>query len=188
MFRLLLIILFVAGSAHAEVRLPAIISDNMVLQQNAKVRIWGNANAGERVIVTFAKRTSHAVADTQGHWQVFIGPFKAGGPFELTVKGENLVTIKNVLVGEVWVCSGQSNMEWPLINTVDGDQAVAQANYPQIRLFTVTHQTAATPLNDLQGRWVVTSPDEAAQFSAVGYFFGRELHRELKVPVGLIDS
>lgn len=181
-------ILIVAASAHGEVRLPAIISDNMVLQQNTRVRIWGNANAGEHVTVTFDKKSSSAVADAQGRWQLFIGPLKPGGPFELIVKGDNLLTIKNVLVGEVWLCSGQSNMEWPLVNTVNGKETVAQATHPEIRLFTVTHQTAASPLNDLQGRWVVTTPDEAAQFSAVGYFFGRELHTQLKVPVGLIDS
>ena len=181
-------ILIIAPSAHAEVRLPAIISDNMVLQQNTKVRIWGNANAGEHVTVTFDKKSAHAVADAQGRWQLFLGPLKPGGPFELIVKGDNLLTIKNVLVGEVWLCSGQSNMEWPLVNTVNGKEAVSQANHPEIRLFTVVHQTSPSPLSDLQGRWVVTTPDEAAQFSAVGYFFGRELHTQLKVPVGLIDS
>jgi sialate O-acetylesterase len=184
----LLFILIVAASAHGEVRLPAIIGDNMVLQQDTKVRIWGSASAGEHVTVTFARKSSQAVADAQGRWQLFIGPFKAGGPFELTVKGDNVVTIKNVLVGEVWICSGQSNMEWPLVNTVDGDHTVAQANYPEIRLFTVVHQTAASPLADVQGHWVVTTPDEAAHFSAVGYFFGRELHQQLRVPVGLIHT
>jgi sialate O-acetylesterase len=188
--RLILPLLIVAftGVVRAEVRLPSIIGDNMMLQQGRKVRIWGNASAGEQVTVTFDKKSSHIVADAQGRWQVWIGPLKAGGPFELTVKGTNVLTIKNVLVGEVWVCSGQSNMEWPLVNTVDGAEAVKQANHPQIRLFTVTHQTSAEPLTDLQGHWVVTTPDEAAQFSAVGYFFGRELYQRLKVPIGLIDS
>jgi len=119
-------VLVVAISAHAEVRLPAIISDNLVLQQGTKVRIWGNANAGEHVAVTFDKKTSNITADAQGRWQVLIGPFKAGGPYELTVKGDNVLTIKNVLVGEVWLCSGQSNMEWPLVNTTGGAEAVAQ--------------------------------------------------------------
>jgi sialate O-acetylesterase len=181
-------ILLVAISAHGEVRLPAILGDNMVLQQGTKVRIWGNANAGEHLTVTFDKKSSQATADANGRWQLFIGPLRAGGPFELTVKGDNVLNVKNVLVGEVWICSGQSNMEWPLVNTVGGDQAVAQANYPQIRLFRVEHNTAASPLTDVQGHWVVTTPNEAAHFSAVGYFFGRELHQQLKVPVGLINS
>lgn len=184
----MLFFFFVAANAYGEVRLPAIISDNMVLQQETKVRIWGSANPGERVTVTLDKKHASAVADAQGRWQLFIGPLKAGGPFELTVKGENVLSIKNVLVGEVWVCSGQSNMEWPVANTFDAEKTVAQANQPQIRLFTVVHQTAASPQSDVQGRWVVTTPDDVAQFSAVGYFFGRELHQQLKVPVGLINS
>ena len=186
---MLLLVLVLAGVVRAEVRLPAIISDNMVLQRGMKVRIWGNADAGEHLTVTFDRKSSSAVADAQGRWQVSIGPFKTGRPSELTVKGDKQVlTIKNVLVGEVWLCSGQSNMEWPLVNTVGGAETVAQANYPEIRLFTVEHQTAVSPLTDVQGHWVVTTPDEAAHFSAVGYFFGRELHQRLKLPIGLIDS
>ncbi len=183
----LLILVFV-GVARAEVKLPAIIGDNMVLQQGVKVRIWGNANAGEHVTVTFDKKSASTVADAQGRWQVWLGPLNKGGPSELTVKGDNVLTIKNVLVGEVWLCSGQSNMEWPLVNTIGGAETVAQANYPDIRLFRVEHQTSATPLTDVQGHWVVTTPEEAANFSAVGYFFGRELYQHLKVPIGLIHS
>src|SRR5678815_2197049 len=105
-----------------------------------------------------------------------------------TITGSNTLTIRNVLAGEVWLCSGQSNMEWPLINTIGGADTVAHANYPEIRLFTVTKNTSSTPLADLEGHWVVTTPDEAAHFSAVGYFFGRELYQHLKVPIGLINS
>ncbi|HKG59349.1 MAG TPA: sialate O-acetylesterase [Pyrinomonadaceae bacterium] len=179
---------FIAASANGAVRLPAIISDNMVLQQGIKVRIWGSANAGEHVAVTFDKKTSSIIADKQGRWHVLLGPFKAGGPFELTVKGDNVLTVKNVLVGEVWLCSGQSNMEWPLLNTTNGAETVAQASNSEIRLFTVEKHTAASPLADVEGHWVVTTPDEAAHFSAVGYFFGRELYQHLKVPIGLIHS
>ena len=183
-----LLILLFACAVHAEVRLPAIVSDNMVLQQGTKVRIWGNATAGERVIVTFQNKSSEAVADVQGRWQVFIGPLKSSGPAELIVKGTNTLTIKNVLVGEVWLCSGQSNMEWPLANTIGATETLAQANYPEIRMFRVEHHTSAEPLADLEGHWIVTTPDEAAHFTAVGYFFGRELYQRLKVPIGLINS
>ncbi len=183
-----ILVLMVFSVVNAEVRLPAIIGDNMVLQQGVKVRIWGNARPGERVIVTVKDKSASTVADPQGHWQVWLDPLKAGGPLELTVKGDNVLTIKNVLAGEVWLCSGQSNMEWPLVNTVGGAEAVAQANYPEIRLFTVTKNTSTTPLADLEGHWVVTTPDAAAHFSAVGYFFGRELYQQLKVPIGLINS
>jgi sialate O-acetylesterase len=183
-----LIIVSVSSAVYADVRLPAIIGDNMVLQQDTKVRIWGNANPGEQVVVTLQDKSSRTVADKQGRWEIWLPPLKAGGPLELSVKGNNALTIKNVLVGEVWVCSGQSNMEWPLINTIDGAETVAQAKYPEIRLFTVEKNTAASPLNDVEGHWVVTTPDDAAHFSAVGYFFGRELYQQLKVPIGLINT
>ena len=186
--RLTLLLLVFAGVGRAEVRLPSIIGDNMVLQQGTKVRIWGKANVGEHIAVTFEKKSVQTVADAQGRWQVWLGPLKSGGPSDLTIKGDNVLTIKNVLVGEVWICSGQSNMEWPLVNTVNGAEAVAQANYPEIRLFTVVHKTSESALDDVQGRWVVTTPAEAANFSAVGYFFGREIHQQLKAPIGLINT
>ncbi len=183
-------VLFISAgnSAHAAVRVPAITGDNMVLQAGTKVRIWGKANPGEAVTVRLNSQSSSTTTDQQGHWQTLIGPFKAGGPFELIIKGTNTLTFKNVFVGEVWICSGQSNMEWPLINAKDGAKAVAEANYPQIHLFTVEKNTSATPLDDVKGRWVVTTPDTVGQFSAVGYFFGRELFQELKRPIGLIHT
>jgi len=186
-FALLLATVF-AQSAFADVRVPAIIGDNMVLQQGKKIRIWGWANPNEKVSVVFANQKANAIADANGHWQTLLGPVKAGGPFELTISASNTLTIKNVLVGEVWICSGQSNMEWPLINTQNGADAVAQANYPEIRLFTVQKATSSTPLDDVKGQWIVTTPDKVGQFSAVGYFFGRELYQKLKVPVGLIHT
>ena len=185
---LTLLLLVFVGVGRAEVRLPSIIGDNMVLQQGVKLRIWGKANAGERVTVTFEKKSVDTVADAQGRWQVWLSPLKAGGPSELTIKGDNVVTIKNVLVGEVWICSGQSNMEWPLVNTVNGNDAVAQAKYPEIRLFSVDHTTSISQLDDLKGRWVVTTPEDAGSFSAVGYFFGREIYQQVKVPIGLINT
>jgi len=174
--------------AHAEVRVPAIIGDNMVLQQGRKVRLWGTAQPGESVKVSFAGQSVHATADTQGHWQVFLSSLQAGGPSALTIAGTNTLTFKNVLVGDVWICSGQSNMEFPLVNANGGAEAVAQANYPEIHLFTVQKKTATSPLDDMQGHWVVTTPDQVGQFSAVGYFFGREIYQRLKIPLGLIHT
>ena len=186
---LICIALMIFGnSVHAEVRVPAIIGDNMVLQAGMKVRLWGKADPGERVTVRINSQNSSTAADAQGRWQTLIGPLKAGGPFELTIKGKNTLTFKNVLAGEVWICSGQSNMEWPLINARDGAKTVAEANYPEIHLFTVEKNTSATPLDDVKGRWVVTTPDTVSQFSAVGYFFGRELYQQLKTPIGLIHT
>jgi sialate O-acetylesterase len=177
-----------ASAVHADVRVPSIIGDNMVLQQGRKARLWGWAEPGERVTVSFRGDKATATADARGHWEVFTGPHKAGGPFELTVAGRNTLNFKNVLVGEVWVCSGQSNMEWSLANAQDGAKEAAAADYPFIHLFTVAKKTSATPLEDVEGRWVVTTPKEAASFSAVGYFFGRELYQRLKSPVGLIHT
>ena len=190
LFGALVLVLLAACSTSmfAEVRVPSVIGDNMVLQQGMKVRIWGTASAGERVAVSFNSRTAQTTADQNGRWQTFIGPFKGGGPFVLTIRGANALTFKNVLVGEVWICSGQSNMEFPLVNAKGGAEAAAQANYPEIHLFTVDKSTAASPLDNVKGRWVVTTPDQVGQFSAVGYFFGRELYQRLKIPIGLIHT
>jgi sialate O-acetylesterase len=185
---LVLFLLTFAPAARADVRVPSVIGDNMVLQQGRKVRVWGWAEPGERVTVSFRGEKASADADARGRWEVFTGPHEAGGPFELTVAGRNTLAFRNVLVGEVWVCSGQSNMEWSLANARDGAKEAAAADYPFIHLFTVLKKTAAEPLDNVEGRWVVTTPKEAAQFSAVGYFFGRELHRRLGVPVGLIHT
>ncbi|HEX7317305.1 MAG TPA: sialate O-acetylesterase [Pyrinomonadaceae bacterium] len=183
-----LLLLVLTATARADVRVPSVVGDNMVLQQGRKVRVWGWAEPGERVTVTFRGGGASATADARGRWEVFTGPHKAGGPFELTVAGRNTLTFRNVLVGEVWVCSGQSNMEWSLANARDGAKEAAAADYPFIHLFTVTKKTSDQPLEDVEGQWVVTTPKEAAQFSAVGYFFGRELHKRLNVPVGLIHT
>ena len=177
-----------APAARGDVKLPALIGDNMVVQQGMKDRIWGWAEPGENVTVSMAGLRAAAAADSKGRWEVRIGPFEAGGPYEMTIAAKNTVVLKNVLAGEVWVASGQSNMEWPLQNAAHGAEAVAQADVPQIHLFTVTKATSVTPLDDVQGRWVVCSPQTAGAFSAVAYFFGRELQLELKVPVGLIHS
>jgi sialate O-acetylesterase len=190
---LMLVLLFsisplLEQAAQAEVRVPALIGDNMVLQQGRKARVWGTAQPGEKISITIAGRTEGAVTDAQGHWQSWLGPLKAGGPFVLTIAGSNVLTFKNVLVGDVWICSGQSNMEFPLVNATGGAEAVAQANYPEIHLFTVQKDTAAAPRDDVKGHWVVTTPEQVGQFSAVGYFFGRELYQRLKMPLGLIHT
>jgi len=181
-------------TAAADVKLPALISDNMVLQQGRQVAIWGTADAGEQVTVSLGEQKEAATADGNGLWKVELGPLKKGGPFEMTVAGKNTITIHNVLVGEVWVCSGQSNMEFAVWNhnvfggVKNEEQEVAAANYPLMRLFIVKKAVAGKPQTDVQGQWVVASPATVGNFSAVGYFFGRDLYRAVKFPVGLIDS
>jgi sialate O-acetylesterase len=181
-------------AASADVKLPAIISDNMVLQQGRQVAIWGTAGAGEEVTVTLGEQKQTATADSNGLWKVELDPLKKGGPFEMTVAGKNTITVHNILVGEVWVCSGQSNMEFAVWNhgvfggVINEEKEVAAANYPLIRLFIVKKAVAGKPQTDVQGQWVVTSPTTVGTFSAVGYFFGRDLFQAMKFPVGLIDS
>ncbi|HZJ45360.1 MAG TPA: sialate O-acetylesterase [Pyrinomonadaceae bacterium] len=174
--------------AFAKITVPSVIGDNMVLQSGQQVRVWGHGDPGEEVSIEIAGKKAKTFTDNTGNWTTKIGPLKPGGPFDLTITGSNTLTIKNVLVGEVWVCSGQSNMEWPLINARNGAEEVAKANHPEIRLFTVQKATSDSPLDDVKGSWVVTTPDKVGQFSAVGYFFGRELQQRLKVPVGLIHT
>jgi sialate O-acetylesterase len=176
------------SSAYANIRLPALVGDNMVLQSGSKARLWGFAHPGERVTISMAGKSANGTADGKGRWEMWIGPLEAGGPFEMTIAGQNTIVLRNVLVGEVWVASGQSNMEWQLQNSARGAEEVAQASHPLIHLFTVARTTSLEPRDDAPGRWVVCSPETAGTFSAVAYFFGRELNRTLNVPVGLIHS
>ncbi len=178
-------------AASAAVRLPAIFSSNMVLQRDLKVPVWGWADAGERITVVIGGERHSTRADAQGRWRVKIGPFPAGGPYTLTVTGAtNSVALANVLAGDVWICSGQSNMEWNVGGTRNAAEEIAAATFPQIRLFTVPKSIQFTPLADCQpgGAWVECSPKTVAGFSAVGYFFGRHLFQATGVPVGLINS
>jgi sialate O-acetylesterase len=182
-------LLSVSFCARGEVTLPALIADHMVLQRGLPVHVWGKAAPGESVTVSFRGQTRSVAADTVGLWSVYLPPSDAGGPFEMTVKGTNTVTLGDVLVGDVWVASGQSNMEWPLKNAANGQAEVAGAKFPRIRLFHVKNKSAAYPLDDAEAwTWAQCSPDSAPDFSAIAYFFGRDLHRRLDVPVGLIES
>lgn len=173
----------------ADVRLPAIFGDHMVLQRQQPLRIWGWADAGERVSVTIGRETKSVNADAQGQWQVELGAIDKVGPISMRIKGKNEITLKDVLVGEVWVCSGQSNMGWSFNNkVVNGEAEVAAANYPKIRLITVPRKPATEPQANFEGKWSACTPETTKPFSAVAYFFGRALHKDLGVPVGLINT
>lgn len=178
-------------AALAAVSLPAIFGDHMVVQQNAELVIWGFAKAGEPIEVrpSWTEEVFTTKAESEGHWRVTVSTPPAGGPHQLRVKGYNELLVDDILAGEVWLGSGQSNMEWTARFGIDNaEQHIAEANYPQIRLFSVEHRTADARQNDLVGRWVVCTPETMTDFSAVAYFFGRELHQTLGVPVGLINS
>jgi len=181
-------LLAVISSASAEVTLPAVFSDSMVLQRGRPVPVWGTAEAGESVQVTFAGQAKTARADKQGRWLVKLDALEAGGPHTLTVKGSSRVTVGDVLVGEVWLASGQSNMAMTVRRCRDFKTEAAGADYPRIRMFTVTRHAALKPQPDCRGNWQVCSPETVGGFSGAAYFFGRRLHRELDVPVGLINS
>jgi sialate O-acetylesterase len=183
------LLVMLAGTMNAEVKLPKVFSSNMVLQQGAEIDVWGWANAGERVAVIFNKTTVRVRTGNDGRWQVKLPAQNAGGPFNMTIRGKNLIELNNILVGDVWICSGQSNMEWRVEQSNNADEEIAAANFPKIRLFTVPKAVAQSPQDDISsGEWVECSPETVAGFSAVGYFFGRDLHQELDVPIGLINT
>jgi sialate O-acetylesterase len=176
------------GSALAAVKPHPLVSDGMVLQQGIKAPVWGTADPGEEITVKFLDQEQKTAAGKDGKWLVRLDNLKAGGPYELTIRGTNTVEIKNVLVGEVWVCSGQSNMEWPLRASADGAKAIADSANPKIRLLTVPHNSVNTPQTEVAVQWKECGPDTVPNFSAVGYYFGRDLNKALDVPIGLINT
>lgn len=185
-----LLVLSLASAAQAEVKLASIFGDSMVLQRDLPVPVWGTADAGEKVTVSFGDQTQTATADKSGAWQVKLDPLKANSQGQvLKVSGSSAVELKDVLVGEVWICSGQSNMEWPVRASLNPAEETAAADLPMIRLFNVpAHVVSPTPLDTTAGKWEVCSPQTVGGFSAVGFFFGRRLQKELDVPVGLVGS
>lgn len=183
-----LVLVLFALPGLADVKLPAVIGSHMVLQQGMQCPIWGWADAGEVVTVSMDGKSATATAGTDGKWSLKIGPFTAGGPFDMTVTGKNALTLTDVLVGEVWVCSGQSNMQMNVRGVQNAEQEIAEANYPNLRLFSVPLKAAVTPQADVNGQWVACSPQTIPGFSAVAYFFGRHLLKTLNVPVGLIHT
>jgi sialate O-acetylesterase len=185
--------------ARADVKLPAVLESHMVLQQGMPVPIWGTADAGEEVTVTFGQQKHEAKADGKGHWEVKLTPLTASEkPETLTVSAKNKLELTDVLVGEVWICSGQSNMEFGIKNATNGAKEVEEADHPLIRLFTVPKSIQEKPQSDLKkqpphGDWLVCGPNTVGEggwggFTAAGYFFGRDLQRDLKVPIGLIHT
>ena len=179
-------------SSNADVKLPSVIGSNMVLQREMPVPIWGWADPGESVTVSFGEETKSVEADGKGKWMVKLSPLKAKEkPRKMTVKGKNEITLDNILVGEVWICSGQSNMEWSIRQSMNAKEEIAASNHPVIRLFNVPgHKVHPKPQERLAipTEWKICSPETSANFSAVGYSFGRRLLKELDVPVGLIGS
>jgi sialate O-acetylesterase len=174
--------------ARADVKVPAIFGSHMVLQRAQKDRVWGWAEPGEEVTVKIADQSQSTKAGADGSWQVMLEAMPAGGPHVLTIEGKNSLKFDDVLMGEVWICSGQSNMQWGVGGSRDGDLELATAKYPNIRLITVPNRGTQEPQKNFEGAWQTCQPQTAAGFSAVGYFFGRQLHQTLGVPVGLVND
>ncbi len=179
-----------AASVQAEVRLPAIFSDNMVLQREMEIPVWGWADAGETVTITLGDQEVQATANDKGEFSARLAAMDVGGgKLELKVAGSaSEVTCSNVLIGEVWLASGQSNMEWAVQRADNADEEIEAADHPEIRLFQIPHVVSGTPQDDVNATWKECSPETIRGFSAVAYYFGRELHRDLALPIGLIDS
>ncbi len=190
-FRTILAVLaavLVAGRASGNVTLPSVFSDHMVLQHGRNLAVWGWADPGEDVTVSIAGRSASTRAGSDRRWQVRIGALSPGGPHVLTADGKNSMTVEDVLVGDVWLCSGQSNMKMAVRGAINAEQEQAGAHYPQIRHFLTASLARSEPQDRCEGNWAVCSPDTVGAFTAAGYFFGRELHRQLDIPIGLINS
>ncbi len=186
--------ILIGQSLKADVKLPALFGDNMLLQANKPVPVWGTADAGEKVTVSFAGQKVSSTADANGKWQIKLNPLAINTAGIMTVEGKNQIRINNVLVGTVWICSGQSNMEIAIVAAGNAVEEISKAHYPKIRLFKVERAASFQPLADVRGQWLECNPENLGQggrwggFSAVGYFFGRELHRSTGLPVGMIAS
>jgi sialate O-acetylesterase len=182
--------------ARAEVRLPKLLSSHMVLQRDSPIHLWGWSEPGERISVTLGAEIQDTTGNSLGQWSAYLPPQPSGGPFQITISGSNKIVLEDVLIGDVWFASGQSNMEMPLRGfpgsavIKNGAQEIAAANYPSIRLLLVTNKASSYPLEDVgtEQSWTVCAPATAANFSAVAYFFGRDLSAREHVPIGLIDS
>ncbi|MEQ9410082.1 MAG: sialate O-acetylesterase [Fuerstiella sp.] len=181
--------LLTPGSASADVRLPGFYTDHMVLQQQMPIRLRGWADAGEAVTVTLADHSAKAVTGEDGTWQVELPAMQAGyQAYVLRVQGANSIELNDILIGEVWLCSGQSNMEWVVRSSTNADAEIAAADYPAIRHVKIAHRPSTVPRDDVEAVWQICSPETVGNFTACGYFMARRLHAELNVPIGLVNS
>ena len=186
----MLVALCLALSEHlrADVQLPALFGDHMVLQRDRPIHLWGWADPRETVRVAFRGEVSSIVTSPKGRWNLYLEPAAAGGPYDLEIHGENSIQLTDILIGDVWVGSGQSNMDWPLQRCNDAAKEIAAAQHPEIRYFKVARSSAETRQEDVEGEWRVVTPETASEFSGIAYFFARHLHTELGVPFGIIQS
>lgn len=189
LFHMFLFAGLIVSQASADVRLPGFFGDHMVLQRDIPIPVWGWADAGEQVSLQIdGGKPAQATADADGRWRAKLPVMKAGGPHTLTISAANRIVVKDVLIGEVWLCSGQSNMEWPVARSLNNEAEIAAGDHPQIRHLKVARVTAGHPRDDLKSAWQICSPATVGNFTAAGYFMARELQKELGVPIGLLNS
>ncbi len=174
--------------ARDEISLPNVIGDHMVLQQDIAAPIWGEGVPGEKITVTLGNQKKSTTADDKGKWAVKLDPLKSGGPFQMTIAGSSTLILSDIWVGEVWVCSGQSNMTWEVLSSTGSTKTIAESNDPQLHLFNIPRSTSDKSGRDVNTQWTVATPTTTPRFSAVAYYFGAELRKSLNVPVGLIHS
>jgi sialate O-acetylesterase len=172
----------------AHIKLPTLIGNNMVLQRGKPLNLWGNADPGEKITVLFKGKKYTAKTSKNGRWDVLLKPQIAGGPYDMTISGHDTVNLNNLLIGDVWLCSGQSNMFFTTKEVKNADQELSAADYPNIRLFYVPTQVNTVPQKDVNAKWVACTPQSVASFSAVAYFFAKNLQAKFNVPIGLIES
>jgi len=186
---IILVFFTATSSSPADITLPAIISDHAVLQRSEKACVWGKADSAEKVSVCIGGTTAETTAGADGRWKVELNlKSKGPGPYDLVIKGKNQIVVKDVLFGEVWICCGQSNMEYNLNGTLSFREEVAESANPFLRQFRVDHVASAKPLGEVGGKWTVAGPDSSGAFTAVGYYFGKAVQKDLKVPVGLVNA
>lgn len=175
-------------AANAEIKLNSMFTSNAVLQRDMPIPVWGTANNGERITIEFRGESVSTNAEN-GKWKVKLSPQPAGGPYIMTISGDGSnITLRNIMVGEVWLCGGQSNMEWTLSASTGGEQAVKDSYDPHLRLIQIPRVALDEPADNVNANWVMAAPETTGTFSGVGYFFGRELRNKLKVPIGLINA
>jgi sialate O-acetylesterase len=185
----LLALTILAPALHAEPGLPHLFSDHMVLQRDTPICFWGTGDPGEKITVSLEGHSAVTVTNEKGQWKVFLPAMSAGGPFSVNIEGKGLITLRDVMIGEVWVASGQSNMTFALRGASNADEEISRANFPEIRFFTVPERVATSPQSDtLEAKWEACTPDTAKDFSAVAYFFAKKIEESLRVPVGIILS
>ena len=177
--------------ASCQIELPNVFGEHMVLQRDQPIKIWGTAPKGTKLSVKLDRNETEVQADESGNWSATLPAMKAGGPYKLTVAEVGQapsVSWKDILIGEVWLCSGQSNMQWDVAASANAKEEIAAANHPMIRHLGVERAQSVTPVSNFEATWKVCSPENVAKFTAVGYYFGRKLHQELNVPIGLLHS